>query len=124
MYDNAGMAIQEAFHEVFSGFELYLNDGNTTSLLSFDFTGQLDSTQILSEDERFTREISSGLISMAMASGHQPEHRSPPRTPARYPKTPHPMGRSRFAYQGNDGIVLTRHRLDSDDDAGQWQNWV
>ena len=44
-----------------SGFELYLNDGNTTSLLSFDSTGQLDSTQTLSDDERFAREISSGF---------------------------------------------------------------
>ena len=107
----------EGVHEVFSGFELYLNDGNTTSLLSFDFTGQLDSTQTLSEDERFTREISSGFDLngdgiTGISLNTEVLHGRPLDTQSSYS-----MGRSRFAYQGNDGVVLTRNRLYSDNDA-------
>ena len=116
VYDNAGIGDPGGVHEVFSGFELYLNDGNTTSLLSFDFTGQLDSTQTLSEDERFAREISCGidlngdgitgiLLTTEVVHGRPLS-----------PQDSYPMGRSRFAYEGNDGIVLTRHRLEFDTD--------
>ena len=104
-------------HECFSGFELYLNDGNTTSLLSFDSAGQLDSTQTLSDDERFSREISSGFDLngdgiTGISLNTEVLHGRPLDTQSSYS-----MGRSRFAYQGNDGVVLTRNRLYSDNNA-------
>ena len=108
---------QMGIQEVFSGFELYLNDGNTTSLLSFDSAGQLDSTQTLSDDERFSREISSGFDLngdgiTGISLNTEVLHGRPLDTQSSYA-----MGRSRFAYQGNDGVVLTRNRLYSNDDA-------
>ena len=104
----AGMG---GIHEVFSGFELYVNDGTTTTLLSFDSKGQFDSTQTLSDDERFAREISSGFdLNGDGITGISLTQKSPMAVRSTA-KASHSMGRSRFAYEGDEGIVLTRNRL-------------
>ena len=112
---NGGMSAAQAgmgsIQEVFSGFELYVNDGTTSTLLSFDSKGQFDSSQTLSEDERFAREISAGFdlngdgitgISLTREVAHGRPLDS---------QSSYSMGRSRFAYEGDEGIVLTRNRL-------------